>query len=72
MLYGKFNALWDGYEVCCDSGSIKYKFNTKLGVRGMNIPVILTVSDDKWTCHDENGNKIELLSGYKYEKLICG
>ena len=71
MLYGKFNALWGGYEVCYNSGRIKYKFDTKLGVRGMNIPVILTVSDDKYTCHDKSGNKIELLSGYRYEELIC-
>jgi hypothetical protein len=71
MLHGKFNAIWSGYEVCYDTGKIKYKFQTKLGVKGMNIPVILTVSDDKWTCCDEKGNKIELVSGYKYEKLLC-
>ncbi len=67
----KFNALWGGNQIFFSYAGIDYKFNTEIYVKGFDIPVVMELYDDMWNCSDLSGNKVKLVSGYKYEGIFC-
>lgn len=51
---GVYDGIWGGYEVKMKVNGTAVKFNTKSGVRGINIPVTVTVTDGEAKIRTKN------------------
>lgn len=43
---GEFKGKWSGYEVVFSSGVVQYRLRTAEGVRGLNIPCVVSVTSE--------------------------